>query len=40
MYVIGPGHGGPALFANTWLEGSYTETNPGVTPDLAGMQMR
>lgn len=24
MYVIGPGHGGPALYANTWLEGSYS----------------
>ena len=38
MYVIGPGHGGPALFANTWLEGSYTEANPEVTQDLAGMR--
>jgi xylulose-5-phosphate/fructose-6-phosphate phosphoketolase len=38
MYVIGPGHGGPALFANTWLEGSYTEANPEVTRDLAGMR--
>ncbi|MDT7724914.1 MAG: xylulose-5-phosphate/fructose-6-phosphate phosphoketolase [Actinomycetota bacterium] len=37
MYVIGPGHGGPALFANTWLEGSYTETNPAVTRDETGM---
>ncbi|GAA1965285.1 phosphoketolase family protein [Amycolatopsis minnesotensis] len=37
MYVIGPGHGGPALFANTWLEGTYTETEPGVTRDLDGM---
>src|SRR5258705_5022748 len=24
MYVIGPGHGGPAIVANTWLEGSWT----------------
>ena len=37
MYVIGPGHGGPALFANTWLEGSYSENHPDVTRDLAGM---
>ena len=28
IYVIGPGHGGPAILANTWLEGSYTETYP------------
>ena len=25
LYVTGPGHGGPGLVANTWLEGSYTE---------------
>ena len=31
MYVIGPGHGGPAILANTWLEGSYTDTYPSVT---------
>jgi xylulose-5-phosphate/fructose-6-phosphate phosphoketolase len=38
MYVIGPGHGGPALFANTWLEGSYSEFNPEVSQDLRGMR--
>ncbi|WP_028926351.1 phosphoketolase family protein [Pseudonocardia acaciae] len=38
MYVIGPGHGGPALFANTWLEGSYTENDPAITRDAAGMR--
>jgi xylulose-5-phosphate/fructose-6-phosphate phosphoketolase len=38
MYVIGPGHGGPALFANTWLEGSYSETNPEISQDLRGMR--
>jgi xylulose-5-phosphate/fructose-6-phosphate phosphoketolase len=38
MYVIGPGHGGPAIAANTWLEGSYTDTYPGVTQDGAGME--
>jgi xylulose-5-phosphate/fructose-6-phosphate phosphoketolase len=38
MYVIGPGHGGPALFANTWLEGSYTETNPEITRDETGLR--
>src|SRR5882724_6897051 len=26
MYVIGPGHGGPAIVANSWLEGSWTAT--------------
>jgi xylulose-5-phosphate/fructose-6-phosphate phosphoketolase len=38
MYVIGPGHGGPAIAANTWLEGSYTDTYPGVTQDEAGLR--
>ncbi|HYJ68826.1 MAG TPA: phosphoketolase family protein [Nocardioidaceae bacterium] len=37
MYVIGPGHGGPAIGANTWLEGTYSETYPSVTQDEAGM---
>ncbi|MFL6125021.1 MAG: phosphoketolase, partial [Actinophytocola sp.] len=37
MYVIGPGHGGPAMFANTWLEGSYTQAFPGVSRDEKGM---
>ncbi len=37
MYVIGPGHGGPAIAANTWLEGSYTDTYPGVTQDEGGL---
>ncbi|MFI9274134.1 phosphoketolase [Kitasatospora sp. NPDC052896] len=35
--VWGPGHGGPAVLANSWLEGSYTETYPDVTRDEAGM---
>ena len=38
MYVIGPGHGGPAIAANTWLEGSYSETYPDVPRDATGMQ--
>ncbi|WP_410645075.1 phosphoketolase [Amycolatopsis sp. lyj-346] len=38
MFVTGPGHGGPALLANTWLEGSYTEAWPEVTQDAAGMR--
>ena len=38
IYVIGPGHGGPAILASTWLEGSYTETYPAIARDAAGMQ--
>ena len=37
IFITGPGHGGPALVANTWLEGSYTEHHPEVTLDYAGM---
>lgn len=37
MYVIGPGHGGPAIAANTWLEGSYSDTYPDVPRDEHGM---
>jgi len=37
MYVIGPGHGGPAIVANTWLEGSWTATYPNTGQDLAGL---
>ncbi len=36
--VTGPGHGGPALLANTWLEGSYSERYPHVPRDGIGMQ--
>jgi xylulose-5-phosphate/fructose-6-phosphate phosphoketolase len=38
LLVIGPGHGGPALVANTWLEGSYSERYPDVSRDAEGMQ--
>jgi xylulose-5-phosphate/fructose-6-phosphate phosphoketolase len=38
MFVIGPGHGGPAALANTWLEGSYSQVYPGVPRDGAGMR--
>jgi xylulose-5-phosphate/fructose-6-phosphate phosphoketolase len=38
MIVIGPGHGGPAALANTWLEGSYSEVYPSVSRDAVGMQ--
>lgn len=37
IYMAGPGHGGPALIANVWLEGSYTEYFPEITRDEAGM---
>ncbi len=36
--VIGPGHGGPALVASTYLEGTYSETYPDISQDAAGMQ--
>ncbi|MBC6463004.1 phosphoketolase [Actinomadura sp. HBU206391] len=37
IYIMGPGHGGPAAVANAWLEGTYTEVYPHVTRDAAGM---
>jgi xylulose-5-phosphate/fructose-6-phosphate phosphoketolase len=37
MYVIGPGHGGPAAIASTWLDGSYSDIYPSIPRDLAGM---
>ncbi len=37
MYVIGPGHGGPAALANCWLEGTYSEVYPSVSQDAEGM---
>ncbi|HKR97174.1 MAG TPA: phosphoketolase family protein, partial [Candidatus Angelobacter sp.] len=38
IYVTGPGHGGPGIVANTYLEGSYTEFYPRITQDAAGLQ--
>ncbi|MEO7324066.1 MAG: phosphoketolase family protein, partial [Dokdonella sp.] len=38
IYVSGPGHGGPAVVANTYLEGSYSEVYPAVSRDIAGLQ--
>ena len=38
IFVIGPGHGGPAALANSWLEGSYTEVYPSVPRDAGGMR--
>ena len=37
IYVTGPGHGGPSIVANTWLEGTYSELYPSVSRDEAGM---
>jgi xylulose-5-phosphate/fructose-6-phosphate phosphoketolase len=37
LCVWGPGHGAPAVLANSWLDGTYTETYPDVTRDAAGM---
>ncbi|MFI5282073.1 MAG: phosphoketolase [Candidatus Dormibacterales bacterium] len=37
IYIMGPGHGGPAAVANAYLEGTYTETYPEITMDAAGM---
>ena len=38
IFVTGPGHGGPALVANTYLEGTYTEFYPNITQDAEGMR--
>jgi len=38
IYIAGPGHGGPALVANTWLEGTYSEYYPNISQDELGMQ--
>ena len=38
IYIAGPGHGGPALVANVWLEGTYSEYYPDVSYDEQGMK--
>lgn len=38
LYVTGPGHGGPGLVANTYLEGSYSELYPEISRDSAGLK--
>ena len=38
IYITGPGHGGPGLVANAWLEGSYSEFYPDVSQDAEGMR--
>ncbi len=38
IYIAGPGHGGPGMVANSWLEGSYSEFYPNITRDSDGMK--
>ena len=38
IYLAGPGHGGPSLVANTYLEGSYSEFYPNISQDAEGMR--
>ncbi len=38
MYIAGPGHGGPGLVANTYLEGTYSEVYPNIGRDAGGMK--
>jgi xylulose-5-phosphate/fructose-6-phosphate phosphoketolase len=38
IYITGPGHGGPALVANTYLEGTYSEVYPNISQNVEGMK--
>ena len=38
LFITGPGHGAPGIIANTYLEGSYSEFYPNITPDRDGMK--
>src|SRR5579872_1452960 len=38
IYISGPGHGGPAVVANTYLEGTYCEFYSHITPDEPGLK--
>ncbi|WP_410013843.1 phosphoketolase [Sodalis sp. C49] len=38
IYICGPGHGGPGMVANTWLEGTYSEIYPDISADAEGMR--
>jgi xylulose-5-phosphate/fructose-6-phosphate phosphoketolase len=38
IFITGPGHGGPALVANTYLEGTYSEVYPNVSQDVEGLK--
>jgi xylulose-5-phosphate/fructose-6-phosphate phosphoketolase len=37
IYITGPGHGGPGLVANAYLEGTYSEVYPNISADEVGM---
>jgi xylulose-5-phosphate/fructose-6-phosphate phosphoketolase len=39
FYLAGPGHGGPAIVGNVYLEGSWTDVYPNVTQDEAGLKL-
>ncbi|HXQ26059.1 MAG TPA: phosphoketolase family protein [Candidatus Acidoferrales bacterium] len=39
LYIAGPGHGGPALTANAYLEGTYSSVRAEITEDAAGMRL-
>lgn len=39
IYITGPGHGGPGLVANTYLEGTYSEVYPHIGQDEEGLQL-
>ncbi|MBT9431251.1 phosphoketolase family protein [Candidatus Sodalis endolongispinus] len=39
IYICGPGHGGPGMVANTWLEGTYSEIYPTVAQNEEGMRL-
>ena len=39
IYIIGPGHGGPGIVANTYLEGTYSEVYPNVSQDERGLKI-
>ena len=38
IYITGPGHGGPGIVANIYLEGTYSEFYPNISQDAAGMK--
>jgi xylulose-5-phosphate/fructose-6-phosphate phosphoketolase len=38
LYVTGPGHGGPGIVANAYLEGTYSEVYPDISEDISGMK--
>ena len=38
IYIAGPGHGGPGVVANVYLEGTYSEIYPNISPDAEGMR--